>query len=123
MTDGNPELRLGCIVWASVADPRGRVKSNPRPLVVVTPTDEIILDEPFVAAAVTTTFARPLTPESIELPWSPYGHPATRLKRECVVQCNWLVRIRASDVGEIKGYVPGRTLNKILARIAELTHE
>lgn len=33
--------------------------------------------------------------------------------------CNWLVKIRASDVTEIKGYVPGKTLGKILTRIAK----
>lgn len=108
----------GSIVWADVADPRGQVKR--RPLVIVTASDELILDAPLVCAAITTTFPEPPPRAYVELPWYSRGHPATRLRRRSAVACHWLVPLKPSDIVETKGYVPTRVLIEILERIREL---
>jgi len=110
-------LRIGAIVWAAIADPRGAVKV--RPVVVATRTDEILLDQEWVGVAVTTTFGEPPPDSHVELPWDPIGHPATRLRRRSAAVCDWLVRLRASDVKSVEGYVPGRILLRIVNKVAE----
>lgn len=111
-------LKQGSICWADVPDRNGHIKR--RPIVVLTPTRDILLDQPVVAAAVTTTFQEPLEAACVRLPHDPHGHPATGLRRDCVVRCDWLLALRPSDVVEIKGYVPGRTLLRILETVGRV---
>lgn len=105
-------LRQGSIVWIEVPDPRGNLKR--RPVVVVTATHEIVLDAPIVGVAVSTRVSKPPRNVEVSMPWSPMGHPATRLRRECAAVADWLVRFKASDVRSVEGYVPQRTLLRIL---------
>ena len=55
-------------------DPRGE---NPkvRPFVIVTKTDEIAPEVPFVGVAITGTFSKPPLPDEVQLPWRSDGHP------------------------------------------------
>ena len=106
------------IVWARVADPRGHVKR--RPVIIVTATDEIILDGPIAAVAISSTLPETLTREYVDLPWSHLGHPATRLSRRSAAVCNWQVQLRPSDVDEVKGFVPTKTMIGILDRMRDL---
>ena len=91
-----------------------------RPLVIVTATNEMLLDAPIVGVAVTTTYPDPPPREFVELPWSRLRHPATRLSARSAARCDWLVELRPSQVTEIKGYVPTKTLLEILERVADL---
>jgi hypothetical protein len=118
LAGGSTQLRQGSIVWIEVPDTRGHVKR--RPVVVVTATDEMLLDEPIVGVAVTTTFPDPPNQWQIPLPWWDHGHPATRLRRRSAAVCNWLVKFRHSDVQSVEGYVPGVTLAKVLRIVARL---
>lgn len=120
MREPSRQLAQGCIVWASISDPRGRLKK--RPLVIVTETSEIVLDNPIVAVAVTTTFPEPPTRQYVELPWDRRGHPATKLARRSAAVCNWLVELTTSQVEEIKGFIPTRTLIEIINRVRELSN-
>ena len=110
-------LVQGSVVWVEVAVHSGTTKR--RPAVVITASDEIILDRPIELVPITTTFADPVPRTHVELPWSPFGHPATRLRRRSAAVCDVVKRVHPSDV-EVVGYVPTRYLLAILERIREL---
>lgn len=112
-------LVQGSIVWAEVFDPRGRALKE-RPLVVISHADEIVLDAEFVAAAITTSFPDPAPAGFVELPWSRPRHPATGLARRSAVACRWLVRLRRSQIIQVRGYVPQKHLLLILQTIRSL---
>lgn len=111
-------MQQGSIVWAQVRDDHG---GNPkeRPLVIVTPTDQIGHATPIVAVAVTTSFREPIEPSMVALPWQVDGKVRTRLRRPCVAVCDWMVEIRESDVLRVGGVCPDGVLRKILLRIPE----
>lgn len=109
-------LCQGRIVWATVCDPAGR---NPkcRPLVILTPDNEIDPSGKIVVAAATTIFDKPLPDNKVSLPWQHDGHPVTKLRQECVVVCDWLETICAADIEGFGGMVPKRLLYQILNRL------
>lgn len=123
MSAASRELRLGSIVWHPVPDARGDAKENPRPIVILTPTEEIILDQPIVGVAVSTRVSEPPSPNEVPLPYSRLGHPATRLRRRCVAVCNWLVEVRPTELRPVEGYVPAKTLARILRRVREINED
>lgn len=114
------KLRQGRIVWAWMRDTQGR---NPkrRTGVIITPTDEISQTDPFVVAAITSTFKEPLAEDEIRLPWN--RDPAkvrTGLTTPVVVKCSWLVAITADDIEAVAGVVPDEVLRDILNRVSRL---
>ncbi|MDX2115813.1 MAG: hypothetical protein SFZ24_09395 [Planctomycetota bacterium] len=115
------DLRQGTIVWTLVTPPRGDPKV--RPVVIITDTAEMLLNSPIVGLFVTTQFALPVEPPAVALPWSLPGHPATGLRKPSVVLCQFPVEFRASDVEGIAGYVPTKTLVRILQIVADLNAE
>lgn len=118
MADYERQLKQGTIGWAEVPDPQGDIKQ--RPVVIVTESDEIVLDEPILAVAVTTTFPNPPTREYVELPWFRLGHPATNLSKRSAAVCNWLVSLRPSDLISVRGYVPTKYLREIIIKVRAL---
>jgi mRNA-degrading endonuclease toxin of MazEF toxin-antitoxin module len=106
-------LVQGQIVTVETLDPQGR-NAKERPVLIITPTACIQGEAEIVAVAVTSTFTKPLDPTEIPLPWHRQGHPRTRLNRECVAKCHWLVRFRPSDVRHQAGVVPQVVLQRIL---------
>jgi hypothetical protein len=92
-------------------------------MVIVTAASDIVLDGPVTAVAVTTTFPEPAPHNIVELPWHPRRHPATQLAKRSAAVCDWLVQLRPSDIQEVKGYVPTKTLLKIVERVAQLNRE
>lgn len=117
MAPQEQDLRQGAIVWIEVPDPRGHLKR--RPVVVITPSDEIVLDGEVVGVAVTTSVGEKPPPSFVLMPWTPQGHPATGFRRPCAAVCNWLVGFRPSDVGSIEGYVPRKLLTVLVRRVQE----
>jgi len=101
-----------------VADPGGAVKH--RPVVIITPTDEMVLDAPIFGVAVTTSYPDPPGHEYVELPWYRHGHPATGLTRRSAAACRWVVELRPSQIVETKGFVPTKILLEIVRRVREL---
>jgi hypothetical protein len=114
-------LAQGSIVWAEVPDPQGTVKR--RPLIVITETSEIILDHPVQTVACTSSYPAPPPLQYVEIPWHPRGHPATGLSRRSAAMCRWLVKLLPSQVQEIRGFVPTKTLLAIVQRVRELNAE
>src|SRR5687768_3386092 len=105
MPDPSTRLRRGSIVWVPVADPRGtNVKT--RPVVLVTAPGEIVAGGKVVGVAVTGTFAEPLPPECVVLPWNRQGSASTGLRKKCCAVCNWLVPLYAADLEDTGKYVP-----------------
>ena len=111
------KLRQGAIVWAEVSH-RGTKKK--RPLVVITGTEEIVMDGEICAVTITTTYVDPPPDTHIELPWFRERHGMTGLSRRSAAVCNWLVSLRLGDVIEVKGQVPSRILLDIINRVREL---
>jgi mRNA-degrading endonuclease toxin of MazEF toxin-antitoxin module len=111
------QLCQGSIVWGAAPDPKGNTKI--RPLVVITATNEILLDGPVVAVAITTTYPKSVPHTHVELPWAPHRHPTTMLAKRSAAVCDWLVELRPSQVVEIKGYVPTKTMFEIVKRTSE----
>jgi hypothetical protein len=112
------KLQQGSIVWATVPDPTGAPKT--RPLVIITETNEIVLDAPIVGVAITATYPDPPPDTHIELPWHPRRHQATQLVKRSAAVCNWLVTLKASQVGEMKGFVPTKTMVDIVRKVTKL---
>jgi hypothetical protein len=110
-----PALRRGRIVWASVSDPRGNVKQ--RPLIILTPTDQIHDAEPLQAMAISTTFPNPPPRDHIPLPWHPQGRVLTKLRRRSAAVLSWIVELDAADIDELQGDVPLKLMLEILARL------
>ncbi len=109
-------LEQGAIVWVTPPGERGLGKR--RPAVVLTASEEILLDQPVVVAALTTTFPNPAPPDHVVLPWSPHGHPVTRLRRRSAAVCTWLFEARPSEAEPV-GRVPTRHLLDILRRLPD----
>jgi hypothetical protein len=105
-------------VKAEVLDPQG---GNPkcRPLVIVTATEDIKPNQPFLAVAITGTLSNPLPDDHVVLPWGPYPkkHPKTGLTKRAAAVCSWVCKITEADIVGYQGYVPGKHLLEILSRI------
>jgi len=117
----DPSLQQGSIVWASVSDARGQIKK--RPVLIITATDEIVLDQPIVALAITGSFPDPPLPTQVELPWSRTCNVVTGLKKRSAVVCDWVVAIRPSQVHQIAGYLPTARLLEVLTRYSQLADD
>jgi mRNA-degrading endonuclease toxin of MazEF toxin-antitoxin module len=110
------ELRYGRLIWAVLKDRNGFRKR--RPAVILTPSDEINETDPFVVAAVTTTFASPPPPNHVELPWNADPRRvSTRLARRSAAVVSWIQAVYADEVEEVSGDVPARTMQRIQAAL------
>lgn len=112
------ELQQGSVVSAEVADPRGLVKR--RPVLIITPTDEIVLNGTIVALAITTTFPDPPESNQVLLPWHSSGYCPTGLRRRSAVVCDWAVPIRPSQVKSVTGFLPTKYLLEVMSRRQQL---
>jgi mRNA-degrading endonuclease toxin of MazEF toxin-antitoxin module len=115
-----PTLGRGRIVLAEVTDPQGHNR-KPRPVVIVTATEEIREGTPFVGVAVSTTFAHPLPDDCVELPYHPAGQSKTGLRRRSVAVCSWREALTDVDVIRDIGRVPDKQMHAILEKVKQLT--
>jgi hypothetical protein len=75
-----PTFRYGQIVVVpNMVDPNG-VNPKDRPVVVVSPPEEIVEGEPLRVVAITTLLPGPVPPHDVRWPWDRRGHPRTGLK-------------------------------------------
>lgn len=84
---------------------------------VVTATDQILLNAQIVGVAITCSFRNPPPENCVLLPWQRSNHPATGLARRSAAVCDWLVTLTPSDIEKIEGYVPRRYLLEILRKL------
>ena len=112
-------LRQGSIVRAWVSDPQGR---NPklRPLVVITPSQDIPGCKVLVGAPITGQFSIPVAKDEIALPYHPGGRASSALRKPCVAKCSWLVTLRPEDIAEQKGFLSSERLLSVPKAVADL---
>ena len=116
------ELRYGRLIWAVLKDRNGYRKL--RPAVILTPTREISDTEPFVVAAVTTTFADPPPLDHVELPWNADPRRvSTRLARRSAAVVSWLEVVYSDEVEDVAGDVPSRTMQRVQAALRSIENE
>jgi len=114
-------LRYGRIVLASVSDGRGNSKN--RPVVIVTPTEEISDDQDVLAVCISTQVEDPLPLEHVKLPWSRPRHPRTGLNQPNVARCDWAVAVPPSRIVKVLGNTPSAQLAEIALILHRLTSE
>ncbi len=110
-----PTLQRGQIIQAEVADPQGKNRKV-RPLIILTPTEEIREGERFVAVAVSSTFPHPIPEDCVELPYHPAGQVRTRLRKPSVAVCSWHIGLLHTDVIQPIGWVPNQQMLAILEK-------
>jgi mRNA-degrading endonuclease toxin of MazEF toxin-antitoxin module len=115
-----PTLGRGRIVLAEITDRQGHNRKA-RPLVIVTPTEEIQEGLPFVGVAVSTTFPHPVPDDCIELPYHPGGQSRTGLRRLSVAVCSWRESLTHADVIRDIGRVPDQQMYAILEKVKQHT--
>src|SRR5437870_7479777 len=109
-------LSFGRIVWAEAADRNGIRKV--RPVVIVTPTDQISDEILIDCVAVTSFLPDPLPDDHVLLPWHAQGHPRTGLNRRSAAVCSWQAHIAVDDIKNVGGVVPGPILLEIMAKVS-----
>jgi mRNA-degrading endonuclease toxin of MazEF toxin-antitoxin module len=114
-------LRYGQIVLASVSDGHGNTKN--RPVVIVTPTEEITEDRDVVAVCISTQVEDPTPLEHVKLPWSRPRHPRTELNRPNVAKCDWVVPVRLSNIVKVLGQAPSAQMAEIALILRRLESE
>jgi mRNA-degrading endonuclease toxin of MazEF toxin-antitoxin module len=115
-----PKPARGRIVKADVLDPQGRNRKR-RPLVIVTPTEQILPGGSLWGVAITTAVSKPLPNDCVALPFHPQGLAKTKLKTFCAAKCTWLQKIEhEEDIREYLGVVPEEQLLEILKKVDAL---
>jgi mRNA-degrading endonuclease toxin of MazEF toxin-antitoxin module len=105
-------------VWANVKDTRGYRKT--RPCIIVTPSEEIRIDEPIAMIAVTTTFPDPPPDDHVPLPYHPDPRRVrTGLARRSAAVVSWLVSAYADETGDVIGDVPRATMHEVQRRLGK----
>jgi mRNA-degrading endonuclease toxin of MazEF toxin-antitoxin module len=113
-------LTYGQIVIVSeMLDPNG-VNPKDRPSVIVTPSNEIQAEGPFTVIAISTRLPGVVPDDHVALPSDPRGYPRTGLRNRCAVVIPWIQTVPAERIVRAIGLVPGRHLEMIAAKLAEL---
>ena len=108
-----PKLEQGGIVWVEMPSSDGSKKKR-RPAVIITSTTEIAAGNPFVVAAITTTFPDRLPADHVRLPWHREGKVRTQLRKPAAAVCSWLCKVTDKDVLQMGGVVPPREMIEIM---------
>jgi hypothetical protein len=108
--------RLGSVVWAELEDANGDRKV--RPVVVVTPTANILTGKPVRVVAITTRLPNPLPDDHVLLPWDRQGKARPGLKRRCAAVASWQAEIPVGDVQQVVGILPTPVIGELLAEVS-----
>ena len=119
------KLCQGRIIWIAVPDKNGNRKEHP--VIILTATDEIPSEDELVTVVCSHSAAKknPLPDHHVSIPYQRQGRTRTKLKKETVAICDWLVRIKTSTLesvpeDDIGGVVPGRVLELVAEQIREI---
>lgn len=111
-------LRQGQVVEVDIADPNGQ-NSKPRPVVILTETDELVDADEFVVAAISTKFDEPLPADYIRVPWSSDGRARSGLTKPSVVKCRWLRSVKREDVLSTRGHLSNSVMCSIMRMVPQ----
>lgn len=93
--------------------PGTRGEGKPRPMIIMNRSVDIRRTREVIAVVCTTSFALPIEPDEVRLPFDPEGRCVTRLKQDTVAVCNWTTTYPADQIQETTGVVPGNLLREI----------
>ena len=106
-------LSQGQIVQAAITDPRGQ-NLKPRPVVILTATDELPDEGTYLVAAISTKFSEPLPADYIRVPWSHDGRAKSGLTEPSVVKCRWLRKVKREEILYTQGHLPSTIVRDIM---------
>ncbi len=116
-------LIQGRIIWIAVPDKNG-FNSYPRPVAVLTKTDEILSEDAIVGVVCSHTSAEvhPRKDTWIEIPHSPDGRTRTKLRKSTVALCEWIEEFKKSDAqaADMAGIVPPGILLRIINLVKQI---
>jgi hypothetical protein len=114
------KFKEGMIVWARVPDRSGILKTNPRPLVILSlhPTDKTA---PFLAGCVSTRPAKETDEPIFELPWDAQTGSCTGFYERCALVLRWQVIVDEDQVDPTIrfGQLPKEMFAEILRAIED----
>jgi hypothetical protein len=111
-------FEYGQIILVPVSDGHGNVQ--PHPAVILSPTEEIRLEDRLRVVCVSSQVEEPCPPHHVPLPWKRPRHPKTGLNKPNVAKCNWLARVDQGDVIKILGFAPPQHLAAIQVQLKKL---
>ena len=109
------KLSYGSIIWKSLNDEFG---GNPkcRPIIVITPTNEIHEDGTVVVVVCTTSVLIAIDGVHVPIPWNRFKQVRTGLRKPAWAKCNWLETLPVSELnqpGQVEGCCDGPTMFRI----------
>jgi mRNA-degrading endonuclease toxin of MazEF toxin-antitoxin module len=109
-------LQQGRIVEARVSDLQGR-NDKPRPVVIISETEDIKPGQLFTCVAITSSVPDPLPAEYVMLPFAQGGNCMTKLSKKSAAACHWIRQITDADVVFERGTVPPTHMERIKERV------
>jgi hypothetical protein len=118
----------GSVLWVLIDDPNGSPildehgNPKPHPTVVLTPTEDIVLELPITIAAISTRFdPENLLPGEFLIPSRPGGHPVTGLDQPCVVKAYWLKSLDKTKITRAhpRERAPAKVVRQVLNWLAQ----
>ncbi len=106
-------LSQGQIVQVAITDPRGQNR-KPRPVVILTATDDLSDEDTYLVAAISTKFSEPLPTDYIRVPWSHSGRAKSGLTEPSVVKCRWLRKVKREEILYTRGHLPSTIVRDIM---------
>lgn len=113
------DLAKSAIVRALVSDENG-ANFKVRDLVVLSHRDDVGSDGRWVLACISGTEHDEGEYEPV--PWTSAGHPSTTFRKPCNAACHWLRILTAQEIDEVTGYMPGKAMRAIEARVRKCFH-
>jgi hypothetical protein len=109
-------LRQGTILYVYVLDRQGK---NPkrRPVILLTPPDQVPEGEPLIGVVVSTQPKDPLPDECVRLPSNRQKQGSSRLPERCTAVCNWAVQFYPEQIEEVGGMIYGELLFEIIEKV------
>jgi mRNA-degrading endonuclease toxin of MazEF toxin-antitoxin module len=110
----------GQIVVLDIADPDGKPATHNHPAVIVSPTDRIEASDIVRVVGISTKYTDPPPAHWIKIPWQRDGRARTGLDKPCVAKCDWLVKVKKSQLVRPIGAVPTSVLKVIIEQVSTL---
>jgi hypothetical protein len=109
-------LRQGSIVYTVVLNSQGRDPKR-RPVVLITPPEQVPAGEPLIGVAISTKPKDPLPAECVRIPSNRRRQGSSQLPERSAAVCNWAVKFYEKDIEDVGGMVYGELLFEIVSRV------
>lgn len=85
-------------------------------MIVATRRSDIIKTQEVIVVVCSTDFVEPLRSHEVRLPSQSDGMGLSRLKKDTVAVCDWVIRLPVADAWETGGLITGGLLREIYQR-------